>query len=57
MSGRCKGCNAILDEQEMRLKWPGSVEYTELCLLCLPPAIECLEDFHIQDKDCHGKLY
>lgn len=35
MSGRCKSCNAILTDQEMRQKNPESELYLELCYNCL----------------------
>lgn len=35
MSGRCRSCNVILNEDEMTTKWPGTTEYTDLCFTCL----------------------
>lgn len=34
MSGRCRSCNCILDEFEMGSKWPGTVEFTNMCFTC-----------------------
>jgi len=57
MSGRCKGCNSILDEQEIKAKWPGTNIYTDLCFNCLPKALECLDEYDIIKKDSDGSLY
>lgn len=38
MSGRCKACNAVLTEEDMCAKWPGSDDYIELCSYCLKKA-------------------
>ena len=35
MSGRCKACNCILNEDELAYKYPGTSEYTELCFSCM----------------------
>lgn len=34
MSGRCKSCNDILTEDEMRSKYPGTSEYIDMCYSC-----------------------
>lgn len=57
MSGRCKGCNSILDEQEIKVKWPGTNIYTDLCFNCLPKALECLDEYDIIKKDADGTLH
>jgi len=44
MSGRCRSCNSILDEQEIKTKWPGTNDYTNLCFNCLPDSLTCLEE-------------
>lgn len=35
MSGRCKACNAVMTEDEMKTKYADSNEYVELCTFCL----------------------
>jgi hypothetical protein len=35
MSSRCKGCNSILTEEELKLIDPMSGSYTTLCMYCL----------------------
>lgn len=35
MSGRCKACNAVMTEDEMKTKYMDSNEYVELCTFCL----------------------
>lgn len=50
MSGRCKSCNCILEDQEMASKWPGTDEFTELCFVCLSKCSgEIDEDFWSDD--------
>ena len=34
MAGRCKACNSILTEQELKTKYIGTNTYTELCDRC-----------------------
>ncbi|HMU97838.1 MAG TPA: hypothetical protein PKA15_03535 [Chitinophagales bacterium] len=34
MAGRCKACNSILTEQELKTKYIGTNTYTELCDKC-----------------------
>ena len=45
MSGRCKGCNSILEDKELTSKWPHTLEYTNLCQICLQEALKCMEHF------------
>jgi RNA polymerase subunit RPABC4/transcription elongation factor Spt4 len=46
MSGRCKACNIILNEDEMTQKWPGTDDYCDLCNQCLrlSDPDECSDD-------------
>lgn len=57
MSGRCKSCDSILDEQEIKTKWPGTNEYTDLCFNCLPSALETLDEFNVIQRDHNESLY
>ncbi len=34
MSGRCKACNVILNEQELTTKDPVTEQYMDLCISC-----------------------
>ena len=34
MAGRCKACNSVLTEQELKTKYPDTNTYTELCDKC-----------------------
>ncbi len=45
MSGRCKSCNEVLDEFEMKTKWPGSNEFCDLCTDCLSLSSDGDDDF------------
>jgi len=44
MSGRCQSCNCILDDFEMTAKWPGTLEYTNMCFTCQDKADPNYED-------------
>lgn len=46
MSGRCKACNAKLEDWEMVAKYPGTNEYKEICTLC-----EIEEDLLTEEDD------
>lgn len=35
MSGRCRACDSILEEWEMKMIDPATNKYTELCTICL----------------------
>lgn len=39
MSGRCRACNAVMSEIDMKKKWPNSDVYVDLCSYCLPIAL------------------
>lgn len=49
MSGRCKSCNAILTEPEMRYKEEG--HYTELCNRCINITYLAENDYYEDDGD------
>jgi len=51
MAGRCQSCNTILDEQEIKTKWPGTNQYTNLCYNCLTPALEALYEVEKETPD------
>lgn len=34
MTGRCIACNCVLDDFEMTSKWPGTLDYTNMCFTC-----------------------
>jgi hypothetical protein len=35
MSGRCKSCDSLLEEWEMKMVDPATSKYTEFCVICL----------------------
>ncbi len=45
MSGRCKACNVVLNDDEMTMKYPDDGSYVELCMRCLGLGEEGEEDF------------
>ena len=51
MSGRCKSCDCILFEDEMKTKWPESDEYVDLCNRCLEIALDpdSVDDYYDTD--------
>ena len=44
MSGRCRGCNCILTEDELTTKWPNTNEYLDLCFGCVSSSENIEED-------------
>jgi hypothetical protein len=40
MSSRCKACNVVLFEEELKTKWPGTQEFTDLCTHCMTIALD-----------------
>lgn len=54
MSGRCKSCDSILEEWEMKMVDPSTQRYTELCSVCIVD--EFIEDDLLQlDLDLLSK--
>ncbi len=54
MSGRCKSCDCIMSEYDMKQKWPGSSDYTDLCEYCLGIALDpdnCEPDEYLEVPD------
>lgn len=50
MSGRCKGCNSILKETEIRWR-PEIHEHEDLCLKCRHQVYDITEeDLEVMDK-------
>lgn len=52
MCGRCKSCDIILFEDELKAKYPGTNEYIELCFRCLeiamnPDSVD--DEYHTKD--------
>ena len=56
VSGRCKACNCIMSEQDMKNKWPNTNEYTDLCYLCLDIAHNPDDLWDDDDLDIDGFL-
>ncbi len=48
MCGRCRSCDCVLSDDEMVNKWPGTLEYTDLCFTCLSM---CSDDSEWEDFD------
>ena len=40
MSGRCKACDCIMSEEDMKTVWPDSKEYTDICGYCMSIALD-----------------
>jgi len=49
MSGRCKGCNSILTQEDLKRKWYLTQEYTNLCYYCFHKANDILDYQEIED--------
>lgn len=45
---RCRACDVVLSEQELTQKWPGTDDYSDMCLDCLEIALDpdSAEDYY-----------
>lgn len=53
MSGRCKACDKIMSDEEMKTMWPGTTDYVELCGYCLASDNEEDNDWLDLDTETH----
>ena len=51
MSSRCRSCNVILTEEDLKRKWYSSQEYTNLCHYCFTKANDILDYQEEEDID------
>lgn len=51
MSSRCRSCNVILTEEDLKRKWYSSQEYTNLCYYCFIKANDILDYQEEEDID------
>ena len=51
MSSRCRSCNVILTEEDLKRKWYSSQEYTNLCNYCFTKANDILDYQEEEDID------
>jgi hypothetical protein len=56
MSSRCKSCNSILTEDELKTQWPNSYEYIDICWYCLSKELPLLFNIDIEEPNIDIEL-